>query len=105
MNPPRTMTTMKASRGGTPVASTPTDDTDMGKVAQTADVASMNITPAENGFSVEHRFHPKKRASRGGMEGGMEYKEPETHVFSSHHDVAEHVRKTFGGGKAKKEAA
>jgi hypothetical protein len=83
------METMKMSReteGPTP-----------GKLGK---VEHISITPAENGgHTVEHRMKPKPVHRMGRDAGfGMEYKEPEKHVFGKdeHGEMMEHIAKHLG---------
>jgi len=67
----------------------------------------MEITPAENGgHTIRHSFKSKPTLRKGGMNSGMgmEYQEPEEHVFGKDEGakVMSHIGKHLGLGKTAK---
>jgi hypothetical protein len=67
------------------------------------EIASIEITPAENGgHTVKHRFKSKPTYRKGGREAGMgmSYQEPEEHVFGKAEGkkMLAHVGKHLGIG-------
>jgi hypothetical protein len=67
------------------------------------ELASIEITPAENGgHTIKHRFKSKPVMRKGAMHSGMEmgYQEPEEHVFGKGQgkEVMAHIGKHLGIG-------
>ena len=77
-------------------------------MATKADLDSISIQRAKNGFTVRHNYKAKPTYTKG-VGGGFstQYNAPEEHVFAQDegHKLIAHVARTLGLPQAKEEQA